>query len=636
MKKTTTLKALVLSMIMTFGLVMPMAAQTDNFFKSNNDDIYENRDGDPTAVNVSGGITNQQFGQTVPVGSGLLIMVAAGASYAVVRRKRVRKGMTLLLAAAMLLGMTQCRKKIENVTPNNDGGVHITLRVENNTKHIITLDGQDVGKVGFEDGDYLWVLNGSQIVGQLFYNSSTEAFSGEIGTDPTHVYGGSTTLDKDDYLYFSYFSGILPELDDDDDDKDVVIHKFSLDIFDQTDQLPVISLGQTAEKYGYYVDNGGLDDLSCELKNKCALVKFTLDNATDKDVALFNVSSSVNLSVEKGKVGITPVTMFKSTIRLYNPTGTSSDVRWAIMLEDGSREADVLIESILYQEAVTIPAIQNNQLIYSEPLNIVTTGSHANVLGAYYNILEGKWLELAKGNLQYNKSTPKYSFMEHQWSTAEADGNVGTLYANQNTVSLFGWGAWGTTLPYNTVEDEYDAVSQQWSTNYAWVNDIDPNLEIDGKTGWRTMTDIEAYLMIAMSDYYSATVNGVHGIIFTPITFTGTITSEKGPGIYSGWENVVAAGADWQALEEAGAAFFPAAGRRRNVIVSNVNPNDYMLGYWTSGKTEFTPTSELPPFVPHVMALFDDGGWQLGVGPLWAAAYGFPVRLVRDVTFTTE
>ena len=141
MKKTTTLKALALSMIMTLGLVMPMMAQSDGFFR-NNENLYDNRAeasgyiinqtfGQDPATPATGGITNQQFG--VPVGSGLLIMVAAGAGYAMARRKRARKGMTLLLAAAMLLGMTQCKKNIETITSAHDNGVRITLNVNNNT-----------------------------------------------------------------------------------------------------------------------------------------------------------------------------------------------------------------------------------------------------------------------------------------------------------------------------------------------------------------------------------------------------------------------------------------------------------------------------------------------------------------------
>ena len=78
MKKTTTLKALALSMIMTLGLALPMMAQSDGFFKYNED--YMNRDattgsitnqtfGQDPGTNVTGGITNQQFG--APLGSGL-------------------------------------------------------------------------------------------------------------------------------------------------------------------------------------------------------------------------------------------------------------------------------------------------------------------------------------------------------------------------------------------------------------------------------------------------------------------------------------------------------------------------------------------------------------------------------------
>ena len=112
MKKTTTLKALALSMIMTLGLALPMMAQSDGFFKYNED--YMNRDattgnitnqtfglnpgnsvigsitnqtfGQDPGTNVTGGITNQQFG--APLGSGLLIMMMAGMGYAVAKNKR--------------------------------------------------------------------------------------------------------------------------------------------------------------------------------------------------------------------------------------------------------------------------------------------------------------------------------------------------------------------------------------------------------------------------------------------------------------------------------------------------------------------------------------------------------------------
>ena len=95
MKKTTRLRAIVLSLAMALVMLLPAAshAQSDGFFRDGGD--YANRDG-------GGGynLNNEQFGdlknsfnlnnQTfgAPLGSGLIIMLAAGGAYALVRRKR--------------------------------------------------------------------------------------------------------------------------------------------------------------------------------------------------------------------------------------------------------------------------------------------------------------------------------------------------------------------------------------------------------------------------------------------------------------------------------------------------------------------------------------------------------------------
>lgn len=80
-------KTLVLTMAMAIGLLLPMTMRaqsggSDNFFRSNGDN-YENRDGD----HVDTGVSNHTFGDPVPVGSGLLIMVAAGAGYVALKKK---------------------------------------------------------------------------------------------------------------------------------------------------------------------------------------------------------------------------------------------------------------------------------------------------------------------------------------------------------------------------------------------------------------------------------------------------------------------------------------------------------------------------------------------------------------------
>ena len=96
MKKTTKkMKALALAMLMAIGLLSSMTclAQSDGFFRGG--DNYMNRDGGPSGDIVNQGfgddggntVTNQSFGEA-PVGSGLLILTAIGAGYAVLKKKK--------------------------------------------------------------------------------------------------------------------------------------------------------------------------------------------------------------------------------------------------------------------------------------------------------------------------------------------------------------------------------------------------------------------------------------------------------------------------------------------------------------------------------------------------------------------
>ena len=80
------MKAFALTLAMALGMLLPttMNAQSggsDNWFRGGSDN-YENRDGVAAEI----GITNQQMEQA-PIGSGLLIMVFAGAGYALIKKK---------------------------------------------------------------------------------------------------------------------------------------------------------------------------------------------------------------------------------------------------------------------------------------------------------------------------------------------------------------------------------------------------------------------------------------------------------------------------------------------------------------------------------------------------------------------
>lgn len=88
MKKQRSLKALMLSMAMAVGMLLPAtmnAQHTDGFFR-NNGDNYENRDGG-TSAGLYFDQPHQYNDPTAPVGSGLLILVAAGAGYTLLKKE---------------------------------------------------------------------------------------------------------------------------------------------------------------------------------------------------------------------------------------------------------------------------------------------------------------------------------------------------------------------------------------------------------------------------------------------------------------------------------------------------------------------------------------------------------------------
>ena len=84
------MKKLFLILVWTLTVGFNMLAQSDSFFKTDNDDIY-NRLEDPTSLGLN--LPHSNIGSTTnepaaPLGSGLLILTALGAGYAIRKRKK--------------------------------------------------------------------------------------------------------------------------------------------------------------------------------------------------------------------------------------------------------------------------------------------------------------------------------------------------------------------------------------------------------------------------------------------------------------------------------------------------------------------------------------------------------------------
>lgn len=260
-------------------------------------------------------------------------------------------------------------------------------------------------------------------------------------------------------------------------------------------------------------------------------------------------------------------------------------------------------------------------------------------LSGKFSVAEGKQVYFSQGNLQYVKNESKWQFATTQYETVETDGqDVGENYANQNVVSLFGWGTSGKNQesdsyyinyqPWATAAQEGNYVSLDYNVyGYGPSNNVSPDyLSVDAGSDWganaisnggnlpklwRTLTKDEwTYLVDTRKingetgyghTYIEATVNEVFGVIIFHDDYDGSTT-----GLTS--------------IPE-GCLFLPAAGERYGTGAQAVGMNG---NYWSSSPTDYTGTATLLSF----MGMH---GFFGGLGSaITGRYYGFSVRLVRN------
>ena len=248
-----------------------------------------------------------------------------------------------------------------------------------------------------------------------------------------------------------------------------------------------------------------------------------------------------------------------------------------------------------------------------------------------FSVAEGKVVVIAPGNLQYNKNTYTWSFMEHQYDMAEEnDRYVGWDYSSEDVVSLFGWGTSGFDLsPYTTLHVDEDYVQQygpgitsgEFAAVYDWgrYNTISNG----GDYTWRTPTTTEwQYLLQSRSStprYAQATVAGVYGLIIFPDNYvhpSGVTAINNADSACTGYADNTYDAATWSALERVGCIFLPASGRRDEHATELVGDEGY---YWTS--TAHGSESAYTLY-------FYDG--TVSPGNTNDRYYGHSVRLFRD------
>ena len=249
---------------------------------------------------------------------------------------------------------------------------------------------------------------------------------------------------------------------------------------------------------------------------------------------------------------------------------------------------------------------------------------------------DGGKVFFSKGNLQYDKNTGVWSFMDHQYDMVETLGqDVGEDYADQDIVSLFGWSSSG----YN-----HGAICYQpWSTSesivdYHAYNSFLSNLE--DQTGqadwgynaianggntehlWRTLTTEEwNYVFQTRTTpsgirFAKAHVGNANGVILLPDDWSGSYFSLNFPNttnVY--YENNLISLEQWAVIEQHGAVFLPAAGYRLGTDVNNTESSGH---YWSS--THFGDSRA------YCVSIFDSGLYPQAIDFIYN---GFSVRLVQ-------
>lgn len=315
-------------------------------------------------------------------------------------------------------------------------------------------------------------------------------------------------------------------------------------------------------------------------------------NSLDVDVT--NGTNSVRLNCT------TTLTAEAKEFYFVLPVGTLGNGFTLNVYGDGA-------DPIFTQTTTTDLTAQANTVKTMNTLEVTTTPASTVPEGAINGLFTinaaGAQVYFSQGNLQYTKSTGVWSFMEHQYDIVETDNqNVGNDYANQDVVSLFGWGTSG----YNHGAIAY----QPWSTSttstqyYAYgsynANLYDGNGQADWgynaisnggnqeNSGWRTLTTNEwEYLFnnrntVSGYRYVFATVNGICGVILLPDDWSTTVYGMNNPnpidGGFSFADNIIPV-ADWAMLESNGVVFLPAAGERNSYFTSAINCEGI---YWSS------------------------------------------------------
>jgi len=411
---------------------------------------------------------------------------------------------TIIMALALVLGMSQCKKQ---ETPTNGNGgekVYVTLNVNNGESLAVNVDNggrhavaPNLGVIQFREGDVLYVGNNGKYIGQLTYTNG--AFGGTLNA-PT----------GDDYLHFYFLGGKAPETEI----TAGTTTDFTISIADQSQNLPVLCYGASTQKYTATATN-----YSAVLEYKCALVRFNLKYNVFDDVTLSNVLTVATINFANN--AITPTTT-KGDITLYGEDGVVTH-RWGILLP-GTDLSHTTHPDLQWQEGSgDMPTVDNNTFVnvggtqgfqlhnppYPAPHYthaVHNSNSGANNKLSVFSVSPTKKVYFSRANLMYKPAENKWGFHDNQVdecsTTLRDDGyvqqseyqNTSVHYGNATDMDRFTWGYRNVTAQAGSdcVTGDNDLSVDRgtdWGYVFKYENTWETNMEEN--TYWRTLTASE-------------------------------------------------------------------------------------------------------------------------------------------------
>lgn len=606
-KRILSLSAMIL-FLMGGGINSSLNAQrSDGFFKGGNDDAYNNR-GEINNDITLGGVTNNENPTEAPLGSGLLIMVAAGVGYAVARRKNaVRKGMTMLVALGLMLGMTQCKK--DTVTPvSTDNKINITLNA-NYGGEKTTFD---------PSGSFAWNTSGIEYIN---VGGKVSGYLGQLtneGHEGTSDFSGSieTPAAGETMLYFFYLgNGNHAEAT-------------TLDFSNQSTGTVTnwhIAIGSQAYS--------GQTEFNATLNMAMAIAYFDLSQFTNGSKAAETVYIHGDDVYSTARIDYNNGTIIGNS-KGYINAGTAYDRKYVALIPSVETETTLDFNSSSKTGSMTFNNGIKPASYYSNDNNALTvSASDGSGIPGTFSVSATKKVFFSKGNLQYQASTGTWRFADNQYDAIGNNAGNNNFSDTRSTqsywIDLFGWGTsgWeGGSVTLNNYYRPYDYLGTG-SSNYGYYygpstgDKYSPtctysligdyanrdwgvyNTISNGGSGWRTLTggtDESSewkYLLetrnastVAGTEnarFFKTKVNNINGLVILPDVYvhpTG-VTNPTNINVATNisWSSITLNYTlnEWAKIEAAGAIFLPCTGYRS---YSSNNPSytsDYGC-YWSS------------------------------------------------------